>query len=47
MGKSQKSKEERKRDRDIVERYHQKLTEDSLELLYKDFWIGRRKSALL
>ncbi|MBM7653499.1 hypothetical protein [Neobacillus cucumis] len=37
MGKSKKSKEERKRDRDIVEQYHQKLTEDLLETLYKDF----------
>ncbi|MEH7096508.1 hypothetical protein [Neobacillus vireti] len=37
MGKSKKTKEERKRDRYIVERFHQKLTEDSLEPLYKAF----------
>ena len=32
-----KSKEERKRDREIVELYHKKLTEDALLPLYKNF----------
>lgn len=34
---SKKSKEERKRDREIVEKYHKKLTEDKLEALYEHF----------
>jgi hypothetical protein len=34
MRNQKKSKEERKRDRKIVERYHQKVTEDALEPLY-------------
>jgi len=45
MGRSKKSKEERKRDREIVERYHQKLTEDLLEVLYLDF-LGWKKGKL-
>jgi len=45
MGRSKKSKEERKREREIVERYHQKLTEDSLEVLYQDF-LGWKKGKL-
>lgn len=37
MRKPKKSKEERQRDRNIVDRYHQKVTEDALEPLYQDF----------
>lgn len=35
--KKKKTKEQRKMDREIVERYHQKLTEDALEPLYENF----------
>lgn len=35
--KRKKSKEERKRDREIVGKYHQKLTEEKLEGLYDSF----------
>lgn len=37
MAKYKKTKEERKRDREIVENYHQKLTEDKLEGLHGSF----------
>lgn len=37
MVKRKKSKEERKRDREIVELYHKKITEDELEPLYENF----------
>lgn len=37
MAKTKKSKEERKRDRVIIELYHQKVTEDALEPLFKNF----------
>jgi Ca2+-binding EF-hand superfamily protein len=35
--KRKKSKEERKRDREITELYHKKLTEDELQPLYERF----------
>lgn len=37
MTTRKKSKEERKRDREIVEMYHQKVTEDALNPLYEKF----------
>lgn len=37
MAKRKKSKEDRNRDREIYNQYHQKLTENALEPLYKDF----------
>lgn len=37
MVKKRKSKEQRKKDRELVERYHQKVTEDALEALYENF----------
>lgn len=37
MPKHKKSKEERERNREIVGKYHQKLTEDKLEVLYGNF----------
>jgi hypothetical protein len=37
MSKQKKSKEERQRDRKKVERYHEKVSEDALEPLYKNF----------
>ncbi len=37
MAKSKKSKAERRRDREIVERYHKKVTEEALEPLYNNF----------
>ncbi len=37
MVKRKKSKSERKRDREIVELYHKKVTEDALEPLYANF----------
>ncbi len=37
MRKPKKSKEERQRDRKIVDRYHQKVTEDALEPLFQHF----------
>ena len=37
MVKKKKSKEERQRNREIVESYHQKVTEDALESLFVHF----------
>lgn len=37
MVRRKKSKEERKRDREIVELYHQRVTEEALEPLYENF----------
>jgi hypothetical protein len=37
MVKRKKSKEERKHDRETVELYHKKITEDALEPLYEKF----------
>lgn len=37
MVKRKKSKDERKRDGEIVELYHKKLTEDALETLFQNF----------
>jgi hypothetical protein len=37
MERQKKSKTERKRDREIVELYHKKVTEDELEALYTTF----------
>ncbi|WP_161568362.1 hypothetical protein [Anaerobacillus alkaliphilus] len=37
MVKRKKSKSERKRDREIVELYNKKVTEDALEPLYANF----------
>ena len=37
MVKRKKSKEERKRNREIVDLYHKKITEDELETLYSKF----------
>jgi hypothetical protein len=37
MDKPKKSKEDRRRDKEIVEQYHQKLTEDALEPLFNNF----------
>lgn len=37
MSKQKKLKEERQRERKIVERYHQKVTEEALDPLYKNF----------
>lgn len=41
MVKKKKSKEQRKIDRELVEQYHQKVTEDVLEPLYKSFQLWR------
>ena len=35
--KKKKTKEQREMDREIVGRYHQKVTEDALEPLYENF----------
>ena len=43
MEKKKKSKEERKRDREIVESYHQKVTEEALEKLFKHFQNWKRE----
>jgi hypothetical protein len=37
MVKRKKSKEERKRDREILELYHKKVSEDALQPLYENF----------
>lgn len=37
MTQRKKSKEERRREQEILDQYHQKLTEDKLELLFHDF----------
>ncbi|MFY3791489.1 hypothetical protein ACOQFO_07305 [Ureibacillus sp. MALMAid1270] len=35
--KKEKTKEQRKLDRELVEKYHQKVTEEALERLYESF----------
>ena len=42
MVKRKKSKEERKRDREIVELYHKKMTEDTLEPLFQNFMAWKK-----
>jgi len=42
MVKRKKSKEERKRDREIVELYHKKVTEDALEPLFQSFMTWKK-----
>ncbi|GGH80626.1 hypothetical protein JOD43_002542 [Pullulanibacillus pueri] len=37
MAKNKKSKAERRRDREILNLYHQKVTEDELRLLFENF----------
>lgn len=37
MVKPQKSKEARRRDKEVVQKYHQKVTEEELEPLFKNF----------
>lgn len=37
MSQGRTSREERRREREILDQYHQKLTEDKLELLFQDF----------
>lgn len=42
MVKRKKSKDERKRDREIVELYHKKVTEDALETLFQNFMAWKK-----
>ena len=42
MAKQKKSKDEQKRDREIVELYHKKMTEDALEPLFQNFMAWKK-----